>query len=67
MLGAERDGNTCKVLLANGNFLLIKCPTDKDANDIKNTLLYYGSNGLEENNAKDFSFEFTLKYYVPRL
>lgn len=65
MLGAvviKGNDNTCKVLLANGKHLLIKCPTKKNATDIKNTLLQYPITEGRDNNAKDFDFEFELIY-----
>jgi len=62
MLGLVIENQTCcKVLLANGSHLLIECNDLKQAYDIKNTLLYYPVNG-NDNNAKEFDFEFILRY-----
>lgn len=62
MLGAVVEDKTCKVLLANGGTLSIKCPESKDARDVINTLLYYPITRGRDNNAKDFGFEFELIY-----
>jgi len=61
MLHVETDNNVCKVLLANGNHLLITCGTSKDAREVQNTLNYYPISG-RDNNALEFYFEFELTY-----
>lgn len=63
MLGAVKEGNEVKVLLNNGDHLIITCEKDVQAFEIKNTLLYFSPSN-RDNNAKDFigRFSFTLKY-----
>lgn len=62
MLGVTVEGENCNILLASGNYLVIKCPTTKNANEIKNTLLYYPITEGRDNNAKEFEFVFELDY-----
>lgn len=40
MLGAEVEGKTCRVMLSTGKTLKIICPTEENAETIKEHLLY---------------------------
>ena len=65
MLGCTingKDDTDCLVLLSNGKYLTIECDTSRNANDIKNSLLYYPITEGRDNNAREFEFEFTLVY-----
>lgn len=57
MLSATVKEDECLVMLINGKTLSIRCPDERRANDVCNTLHFYPAIDNKRNNSRDMQFE----------
>lgn len=53
-VGITVEDDTVNVLLSNGTTMLLKCSNSREANEVKNTILYYKP--TEDSSGHEFDF-----------